>query len=298
MSVDGDHGRPAPERRQRRRRQRLRRLLQARPRDGSSAKTGKVPLYAPEGRPRRRRRRGRLRLGVVRRRARESARPPRRAAPAGRAATRSRCPARPGRGRRLQGRRLGRARPATGSPTCCSSSTRRPGRRWRASSTRTGSCRSRRARPRSGSSPAAARCVQRVDPATGEVVRRSSVGHSRGADIEYRGGAIWIATPDDDTVYKIATKTGDIIPISVGQRPRQLALGDGRVYVTNYNSSELYAIDEKRSRVVGEPLGAAGEPVRARGRRRRRRLGREPARQPAERDRHRSRRVITPVRSA
>ncbi len=97
--------------------------------------------------------------------------------------------------------------------------------------------------------------VQRVDPATGQVVRSKQFAHGRGADIEYRSGAIWIAAPDDDTVYKMLTKTGDIIPISVGQRPRQLALGDdGRVYVTNYNSNQVYAIDEKRSRVVGQPL--------------------------------------------
>ena len=53
----------------------------------------------------------------------------------------------------------------------------------------------------------------------------------------------------------MATKTGDKIPISVGQQPRQLALGDGVVYVTNYSSSDLYTIDEKGSRKVGDPLG-------------------------------------------
>jgi streptogramin lyase len=103
--------------------------------------------------------------------------------------------------------------------------------------------------------------VQRVDPATAQVVRTVQFGRSRGADIEYRDGAVWIPSPADDTVYKVLTRTGDIIPIGVGRQPRQVALGDdGRVYVTNYNSSDLYAIDEKRSRVDGPPVGLAVNP--------------------------------------
>ena len=58
----------------------------------------------------------------------------------------------------------------------------------------------------------------------------------------------------------MATKTGDKIPISVGQQPRQLALGDGVVYVSNYNSSDLYTIDEKGSRIVGDPMALSPNP--------------------------------------
>ena len=58
----------------------------------------------------------------------------------------------------------------------------------------------------------------------------------------------------------MSTGTGDSIPISVGQQPRQLAVGKGVVYVTNYSSSNLYTIDAKSSRVVGEPLGLAVNP--------------------------------------
>jgi streptogramin lyase len=98
--------------------------------------------------------------------------------------------------------------------------------------------------------------VERVSPNTAEVVRPKAFGGSgRASDIEYRDGAIWFPVPDDDAIYKMITKTGEVIPISVGRRPRQLALGDDEhVYVTNYNSSDLYAIDAKRNTVVGEPL--------------------------------------------
>ena len=76
----------------------------------------------------------------------------------------------------------------------------------------------------------------------------------------YRGGALWIATPSDDTVYKVLVASGAVIPISVGKHPRQLTFGNGVVYVTNYNSSDLYTIDEKTSKLVGEPIGLPVNP--------------------------------------
>jgi len=102
--------------------------------------------------------------------------------------------------------------------------------------------------------------VQRVDLATGDVQKTIRVGQNRSEDILYRDGALWTATPEDNAVYKMTTATGDVIPISVGQQPRQLALGDGVVYVTNYSSSDLYTIDEKSSRVVGDPLRLSVNP--------------------------------------
>jgi streptogramin lyase len=96
--------------------------------------------------------------------------------------------------------------------------------------------------------------IQRLDPRTGQIVRTVQVGSSHGEDVVYGNGAVWIATPNDDTVYKLITATGAVIPISVGKHPRQLALAGGRVYVTDYNSSDLYTIDESSSRVVGQPV--------------------------------------------
>jgi DNA-binding beta-propeller fold protein YncE len=102
--------------------------------------------------------------------------------------------------------------------------------------------------------------IQRVDLKTGEAVKTIRVGQSRSEDIVYRRGALWVATPDDDTVYKVMTASGDSIPISVGKRPRQLAVTDDTVYVTNYNSSDLTEIDAKSSRVVGIPLSLSVNP--------------------------------------
>jgi DNA-binding beta-propeller fold protein YncE len=96
--------------------------------------------------------------------------------------------------------------------------------------------------------------IQRVDPATGREVEGTRVGSNDSEDLLYHDGALWAATPEDNTVYKIDLKTLDKIPISVGGLPRQLAIGGGRVYVTNFNTSDLYVIDEKGARVIGEPL--------------------------------------------
>jgi hypothetical protein len=102
--------------------------------------------------------------------------------------------------------------------------------------------------------------IQRVDSKTAQAVKEIRVGRNPTEDIVYRRGALWLAIPDDDTVYKIPTASGDQIPISVGKRPRQLAVTDDTVYVTNYSSSELTEIDVKSSRAIGDPLSLSANP--------------------------------------
>jgi DNA-binding beta-propeller fold protein YncE len=102
--------------------------------------------------------------------------------------------------------------------------------------------------------------IQSVDLETGQVTRTLQVGRNRSEDIAYHRGAVWAATPLDDQVYKIPAGGGPVIPISVGREPRQLTISHGTVYVTNYSSSDVYTIDEKRSRVVGEPFELPANP--------------------------------------
>jgi len=51
-----------------------------------------------------------------------------------------------------------------------------------------------------------------------------------------------------------------VIPISVGHRPRRLTLDDDRVYVSNYNSSDLYEIAAKDSKLAGDPVSLPVNP--------------------------------------
>jgi YVTN family beta-propeller protein len=102
--------------------------------------------------------------------------------------------------------------------------------------------------------------IQRVNFKTGQLVKTLRIGASRTEDVVYSRGWLWAATPQDNAVYKIATGTGDPIPISVGQAPKRLAVSRETVYVSNYNSSTLTVIDAKTSKVVGEPVQVAVNP--------------------------------------
>jgi hypothetical protein len=102
--------------------------------------------------------------------------------------------------------------------------------------------------------------VIRADPKTGQSQREVRVGDTPPEYGVYGDGALWLATPRDDAVYKVITATGAVLPISVGHRPRRLALDGNRVYVSNYNSSDLYEIDAKASRVAGDPVSLPVNP--------------------------------------
>ncbi len=102
--------------------------------------------------------------------------------------------------------------------------------------------------------------VIRADPRTGQPQREVRVGETAPEYGVYGDGALWLATPGDDAVYKVITATGAVIPISVGHRPRRLTLDHDRVYVSNYNSSDLYEIDAKASRLAGDPVSLPVNP--------------------------------------
>ncbi|HWK27783.1 MAG TPA: protein kinase [Solirubrobacter sp.] len=96
--------------------------------------------------------------------------------------------------------------------------------------------------------------VQRIDPATGQILKDFPVGGSYSEDIAYSRGSLWLASPDDDTVYSVDPESGQAIAIGVGRHPRQLAATKDAVYVTNYNSSDLTTIDVKTLHTAGETL--------------------------------------------
>jgi len=100
----------------------------------------------------------------------------------------------------------------------------------------------------------------RADPETGRRVHELRIGSSRAEDAVYGNGALWVAVPNDDTVYKVLTASGQQIPISVGKHPRQVALDGGTVYVSDNFSSDLLEIDAKTSRVVGTPVSLPVNP--------------------------------------
>jgi hypothetical protein len=102
--------------------------------------------------------------------------------------------------------------------------------------------------------------IVRADLRSGEALRAVQVGDSPSDYGVYGDGALWLATPRDDAVHKFITATGRDIPIGVGKYPRRLTFADGKVYVSNYYSNELYTIDARSSRIVGESLSVPVNP--------------------------------------
>jgi streptogramin lyase len=102
--------------------------------------------------------------------------------------------------------------------------------------------------------------IQSVDLKTGVPKDSTRVGSNDTEDLVYHDGALWAATPEDNSVYKVDLDTHDKISVTVGGRPRQLAIGNGHVYVTNYSSSQLYILDEESGEVLGNPLKLAVNP--------------------------------------
>jgi YVTN family beta-propeller protein len=102
--------------------------------------------------------------------------------------------------------------------------------------------------------------VVRASLRTGQPGKNVQVGHSPSMYAVYGSGALWVATPKEDTVTKIVPATGDPVPIGVGRSPRRLAYSQGKVYVSNFNSSDLWVIDATTSHVVGQLPGMPVNP--------------------------------------
>ena len=102
--------------------------------------------------------------------------------------------------------------------------------------------------------------VVRASLRTGKPGKNVQVGHSPSEYGVYGADALWVVTPAEDTVTKILPATGDPVPIGVGRRPRRLAYVDGKVYVSNFNSANLYVIDATSARVIGEPVDMPANP--------------------------------------
>jgi YVTN family beta-propeller protein len=90
--------------------------------------------------------------------------------------------------------------------------------------------------------------VARVDPATGRVLARIPVGTDASA-IAAGAGAVWVASPVDDTVAQI-DPTNAVTTIRVGHGPSGIAVGVGAVWVTDRYDDTVQRIDPDTSSVV------------------------------------------------
>jgi YVTN family beta-propeller protein len=102
--------------------------------------------------------------------------------------------------------------------------------------------------------------VARVSPATGKVIAKVQVGTNATA-IAAGEGAVWVASPLDDTVSQI-DPTNAVTTIPVGHGPTGLAVGAGAVWVTDRYDDTVQRIDPKTGSVVTTiPVGSSPEAI-------------------------------------
>jgi YVTN family beta-propeller protein len=83
--------------------------------------------------------------------------------------------------------------------------------------------------------------VVRVDPSSGAVLKRITVGRSPAAMAAGRG-SMWVASPLDDVVFRI-DPTNAATPIRVGHGPSGVAVGAGAVWVSDRYDDTVQRID-------------------------------------------------------
>ena len=102
--------------------------------------------------------------------------------------------------------------------------------------------------------------VARVNPTTGKVIAEVQVGTNATA-IAAGEGAVWVASPLDDTVSQI-DPTNAVTTIRVGHGPSGIAAGAGAVWVTNRYDDTVQRINPQTGSVVTTiPVGSSPEAV-------------------------------------
>lgn len=108
--------------------------------------------------------------------------------------------------------------------------------------------------------------VYRIDPSTGDIKDRISVGAGP-EGIAYVDSDVWVANVLDGTVSRISPATDRAVQtIGVGSSPTDIAPGYGRLWVTDPVADQVDAIDPSSGRVtktLDVPLSPAGIAVGA-----------------------------------
>ena len=102
--------------------------------------------------------------------------------------------------------------------------------------------------------------VSRFDPVARQVTRRVAVGETEAGAAAYGAGAVWVTSPQEDTVARIDGKTGSKVSSGVGRRPTGIAARGRQIWVTSLIDHTVQRLDPKTGRPVGEPVEAPLNP--------------------------------------
>lgn len=103
--------------------------------------------------------------------------------------------------------------------------------------------------------------VQRVDPRTGKVLARITVGEAP-IWLQPDGRWLWVANYQAASVYRIDPRTNRVHgTFAVGNEPEGIAIADGTVWVTNQLDGTLSRLSQRTGRPTGKPVVVGGEPI-------------------------------------
>ena len=106
--------------------------------------------------------------------------------------------------------------------------------------------------------------VQKINPATGAVLKQFPVGAGPSA-VAFDGTSIWVANAGSNNVQKINPATGPMgSPIGVGSSPCALAFDGASIWVANYGNSVSSGTVQKidiHTNTPSDPLGVGISPI-------------------------------------
>ncbi len=96
-----------------------------------------------------------------------------------------------------------------------------------------------------------------IDPGSGQILARYSVGHAPDA-LAAGGGSVWSANGRDGTVSRVDRPHAQVTTIDVGGEPTAIAFGNGSLWVADGQSGKVAQVDPGTNRVVRRlPAGNA-----------------------------------------
>jgi serine/threonine protein kinase len=99
--------------------------------------------------------------------------------------------------------------------------------------------------------------IQRIDPKTNKLLATIPVGTSNLGALAVGAGSIWVASADNNVVYRIDPKTNRFVSIPGNGSPAGLAFGDGFLWVLNPLDNNVAQIDPGTNAVIhSTPLPA------------------------------------------
>jgi class 3 adenylate cyclase/streptogramin lyase len=102
--------------------------------------------------------------------------------------------------------------------------------------------------------------VLKVDPRTGEVTGEATTRFV-GREIAFGEGYVWVTHTSDDKISKIDPRTLEVVAITVGNAPVAVAAGEGAAWVANSEDGTISRVDPSSGEVLPIDVGNPPEDV-------------------------------------